>query len=270
MILNILIATHNNRIIGLKNILICPSNVFFTISHQITEPLEENCIRYVDSLKQQENVFYTQLNSKGVAKNRNNALRYRVKGSICLLCDDDVIYFENAFDKILVTFKKYQELDFLTFKIKTFQGNDYKKYKIYEFKQNLKTLSNIGIIDVAFREEAIEKYNLQFDERFGPGGHYSIGEDFIFMTDAYKKGANIVYKPLDIVQHEDIGTGQILRDDIIFGRGAMFSRVFGYLSFFLNLYFAMKNIKKYKSKYTFIEYNKLLFKGSMDFFRNKK
>jgi hypothetical protein len=161
-------------------------------------------------------------------------------------------------------------MDVLTFKIKTFSGKDYKKYKGIGFKHNLKTLSNIGIIDVAFREELIDKYNLSFDERFGPGGYYSIGEDFIFMTDAIKKGLNIQFEPIDVVQHEDIGTGQILRDDIIFGRGAMFSRVFGSLSFVLNIYFATKNYKKYSSVFSYWKYNMLLFEGSLNFLRKNK
>ena len=128
-------------------------------------------------------------------------------------------------------------------------------------------MTSIGIVDVAFREEIIEKYSLEFDERFGPGGYYAIGEDFIFMTDAYKKGASIVYKPLEIVQHEELGTGSTLEDKIIFGRGAMFARVFSYMSFVLNIYFSIKNYKKYKEKYTFKKYNKLLFRGSLDFFK---
>jgi hypothetical protein len=225
---------------------------------------------YIEELKNTNNIIYSMLTSKGVARNRNNALKYRVKNSICLLCDDDVIYFKNSFSTILSIFEKDQSLEILTFKIKTFEGKDYKNYKDFEFQQTIRSLTNIGIIDIAFREGIIDKYNLDFEERFGPGAYYGIGEDFIFMTDAIKRKVNIVYKPIDIVQHEYIGTGQILRDDIIFGRGAMFARVFGYYSILLNLYFALKNKNKYKKKYTLLKYNKLLFNGSMDFLRNSK
>lgn len=119
---------------------------------------------------------------------------FRVKNSICLLADDDIVYFEDSFENILNIFEENKDIDILTFKIKTFSGKDYKKYRDYEFRQNIKTLSNIGIVDVAFREEIIDKYELVFDERFGPGGYYSIGEDFIFMTDAVKKGLIIKYR----------------------------------------------------------------------------
>jgi len=235
----------------------------------VIENLDEETVEYIEILKKSDNVIYSQINSKGVAKNRNNALKHRVKGSVCLLSDDDVIYFKDSYSKILEIFENEKDIEFLTFKIKTFKGKDYKNYKKEEFVHSLKSLGNIGIIDVAFREEVIEKYNLKFDERFGPGGYYSIGEDFIFMTDAVKQKALIKYKPVDIVQHEDIGTGQILRDDIIFGRGAMFARVFGFASFLLNLYFAIKHLKNYNKKYSFIKYNKLLLSGSIDFFRKK-
>jgi len=160
--------------------------------------------------------------------------------------------------------KWLNNLDFLTFKIKTFLGKDYKNYKTHGFKHTIKSLSIIGIIDVAFKEEMIEKYNLRLDKWSGPGSEYSIGEDFIFITDAIKKKINILYKPINIVQHEDIGTGMVLRDNVIFGRGAIFVRVFGKLSFIINIYFEIKNRKKYKSKYTFWEYNILLFQGNCD------
>jgi hypothetical protein len=269
LIVNLLISTINNRILGLKNIVLNKPNIIYTISHQIIEKLSDDTEIYLKELKKNKQVIYSQINSKGVARNRNNALKHRVKGSICLLCDDDVIYFEDSYLKIIDVFKEEKSIDFLTFKIKTFKGKDYKTYKGKRFNHTLKSLSNIGIIDVAFREEVIEKYNLSFDERFGPCGYYSIGEDFIFMTDAIKKKAFIQYRPIDIVQHEDIGTGQILRDDIIFGRGAMFARVFGLLSFPLNIYFSVKNLKKYNKKYTFIKYNQLLLSGSIDFLRKK-
>lgn len=265
MILNILISTLNDRILGLRNIITDESNVIFTVSHQVNQDLSKESLSFVASLEQRVNVIYSQITSIGVAINRNNSLKHRVKGAICLLCDDDVVYFKDSFERIIQEFQKDNTLEFLTFKIKTFSGKDYKDYKSYEFKHTLKTLSIIGIIDVAFKEEVIDKYNLRFDERFGPGGEYSIGEDFIFMTDAIVQKANIVYKPIDIVQHEDIGTGRVLRDDIIFGRGAMFFRVFGKLSFLVNIYFSIKNKKKYNSKYTFWEYNKLLFKGNRDY-----
>lgn len=268
--LNLLISTINNRIQGLKKIIIKKENVVFTVSHQITDQLDDATKAYIDEISVLGNVIYSPINSQGVAKNRNNALKHRVKGAICMLADDDVVYFNDAFSKIISLFEADKGIEILTFKIKTFRGSDYKSYKKFPFKHNIKTLSNIGIIDVAFKEEVIAKYNLSFDEKFGPGGYYSIGEDFIFMTDAIKKKVNIFYRPVDIVQHGDVGTGQILRDDIVYGRGAMFGRVFGLLSFTLNVYFAIKNFKKYKSRYSFLEYSGLLFKGSFNYLMSKR
>jgi len=270
MILNLLISTINERILGLKNIIEDNENIIYTISHQITRELPKEVKIYIDELSSCRNIMYSQIFSIGVAANRNNALKHRVKGAICLLSDDDVIYYKDSFSWIIDTFKSSKSLEFLTFKIKTSSGKDYKNYKPYAFTHTLRSLSIIGIIDVAFREEIIDKYALEFDERFGPGGYYAIGEDFIFMTDAVKQGANIQYIPVDIVQHEDVGTGSILRDDIIIGRGAMFVRVFGLSSFLLNIYFAIKNRRKYKEKYSFFTYLRLLYLGSLKYIWKKK
>jgi len=263
--INLLISTIDNRILGLKKV-IKDETVIYTVSHQVTSDLSEETLIYIEELQKKSYVIYSQIHSKGVAKNRNNALKHRVKGSICLLCDDDVVYFEDSFEKLRDAFKN-GSLEFLTFKIKTFGGKDYKKYRDYEFTQSLRTLSSIGIVDVAFSEEVIEKYILEFDERFGPGGYYAIGEDFIFMSDAYKKGASIIYKPLEIVQHEELGTGTTLEDKIIFGRGAMFARVFGVTSAAVNIFFAIKQYKRYKTVYSFLQYWKLLNQGMIDYYR---
>jgi energy-converting hydrogenase A subunit M len=271
--LNILIATIDNRILGLKNIIKkynVDCDIIYSVSHQITKKLTLESLEYIEILKRRNDVIYSSIFSRGVAKNRNNCLKLRVPGSICLLADDDIVYFDESFNKILKIFEEEQNIDFLTFKIKTFDEKDYKIYKNYTFKHNIRTLSNIGIIDVAFREECILKYDLRFDERFGPGSKYPIGEDFIFMTDALKKGANIIFKPIDIVMHGNIGTGQLLKDRIIFGRGAMFARVFNKLSYMVNLYFAFKQYKNYKNKYTFFKYIHLLFLGTKSYFKQKK
>ncbi len=267
--LNLLISTINDRVLGLKNIIVNHPNIVFTVSHQVSEKLGKESSAYIQELENKDNIIYSQITSVGVAKNRNNALKHRVRGSICLLCDDDVVYFEDAFDKVLNAFEGNISLEFLTFKIKTFSGRDYKNYKDHPFKQNIKTLTNIGIIDVAFREEVIEKYQLSFDERFGPGGKYPIGEDFIFMTDAYKKGAKIYYQPIDIVQHGDVGTGGVLKDKIICGRGAVFARVFGYAALLIDGYFALKHYKNYAHIYSLFHYAKLLYYGSFKFFKER-
>jgi len=267
MILNVLISTINDRILGLEHIITQEKDIVYTVSHQVTKKLDKKIFSYICKLKEKENIIYSQISSIGVAKNRNNALNYRVKGSICLLCDDDIIYYKDSFQKIRDEFKKDKNLEFLTFKIKTYSGKNYKNYKSYSFKHTLKSLSIIGIVDVAFREEVIDKYHLSFDERFGPGGYYPIGEDFIFMTDAVKQKAKIIYKPINIVQHDESGTGMMLKDDIIIGRGAMFARVFGILSFFVDIYFAIKNYKKYNCYYGFIEYCRLLCQGSLHYIK---
>jgi hypothetical protein len=167
--------------------------------------------------------------------------------------------------KIAQRLTQSDKIDFLTFKIMKSPEEEYKKYRDRPFTHTLRTLSNIGIIDVAFKEETIEKYNLAFDERFGPGGHYPIGEDFIFLTDALKSGARIEFVPLPVVYHKDEGTGYRLEPDIVFGRGAMFGRVFGRMAPPAALYHGVKKYRFYKSRFGFSDYMKLLFAGIVDF-----
>ena len=268
MKLNILVSTINDGIKNIEKIFLpFDNNISYIISHQITN--NKDYVNDVTILKQRKDATYLSLDVKGLSKNRNNCLKH-IDGDIVYICDDDVSLRYEGILELIEKFKNSDNLDVLRCQVKTFGGKPYKPYKPIEYKiASLRELTNFSSIEMTVKSSFIKENELLFDENFGIGASYPIGEDFIFITDIFKKNGNIVHYPIDIVEHEDFGTGAILSDNIIFGRGAVFRRVFGKLSFIINVYFAMKNKKKYKSKYTFWEYSTLLFQGNRDYARKK-
>lgn len=264
----VLISTIDSRILNLKAILQpYDKNIHYVISHQVTRELDQNISNFIDELIKRKDVRYSAIEGKGVAINRNNTLRFIQPSSICLILDDDVILCENVFNTVLKSFDMNPSADFISFKILDLEGHDYKSYPKEKQWHTLRTLTGIGTTEMAFKSDLILKNNISFDENFGPGSDiYPIGEDFIFAMDLYKMKTKMLFLPIPIVKHPRDSTGGSLDQKVIFGRGAMFARVFGWKAFVPNLLFSIKKYTAYGKKISFFSYLTLLTKGTMDYF----
>ena len=268
----ILISTINNRILNLKNIIqVYDAQIIYIVSHQISEELGEETKNYIDSLNNREDVHYSTLKGKGVARNRNNTLQFIEPSSICLILDDDVFLCQNTFKNVIQAFNDNADADFISFKILDLEGNDYKSYPKEKQWHTLQTLSGIGTTEMAFRSDFILKKDIRFDERFGPGvDDYPLGEDFIFAMDMYHSKSKMFFLPIPIVKHPRGSTGSSLNGKVIFTRGAVFARVFGRWSYILDVLFTLKHKKMYQHRYTMFQYLKLMLAGSDTFLNIEK
>ena len=272
MTLNILISTIDNRILNLQNILSPYSkNIIYTISHQKSKDISDEVKQFIENILQREDVIYSSVIGKGVARNRNNILTYVKPSTLCLILDDDVILCDQAFESVVKSFDENPNADFISFKILDLDGNDYKPYPTEKQWHTLGTLTGIGTTEMAFRSDLVLEKELCFDEGFGPGAErYPMGEDFIFAMDLYQNHTKMLFLPIPIVKHPSGSTGNRLDEKVIFARGAMFARVFGYKAFIVDFLFAVKKYQVYKQEITFFSYLKFLFKGSIDYFRSSK
>jgi len=192
-------------------------------------------------------------------------------GDIVYICDDDV---RLAHHSVLAAIRRLEEdesIDVLRCQIETFDGKPYKYYNTREYvMRHITQLTSISSIEMIVKKAFLKENNILFDERFGLGSPYPTGEDFIFAVDIFRKNGKIVHFPRTIALHEDEGTGSKLSDSVIYARGAVFARVFGFAGFLANLYVALKQRKKYKSKYSFYDYLKLMCLGSLNFIRKER
>lgn len=267
MKLNILISTINEAIYKIENLLMTSHpEISYIISHQLTYNQDySGKLAFLD----RDDIVYVTMSGKGLSRNRNHTFKY-ADGDLLLICDDDVELIEKHILQIPRIFEKYSDIDMIRFQVQTFSGKPYKKYinKIFNIRR-IAQLTNVSSVEMVIRHSFLKEHSILFDERFGIASEYEVGEDFIFATDILKANGNIIHYPLDIVKHDAYSTGGKLTEDVIFGRGAVFSRVFGYSAFIVNLYFSLKHRKEYKQRYTFYQYFKIMLEGSYDFLKRR-
>ncbi len=157
---------------------------------------------------------------KGLSKSRNLAIK-NAKGLICFNVDDDVVFVEGFAEIIVNSFNEFN-FPIITFETLTTDGKPYWKYPKKAMLHNRfirkKTLS----IEIAFQLAEINKGNLFFDERFGLGAKFQDGENFIFLTDAKKKGLVPFFYPQPITLHPALSSSDAVETDrLLYAKAAI-------------------------------------------------
>ncbi len=266
--LYILISTIDERVLSLSNLLLSPKDgIKYVVSHQLTKEPEESVKKFVGELTCRPDLIYSKIEGSGVAKNRNNALKHIEPGSISFICDDDVIFCEGALEKILEAFSEIPNADLVTFKIcDRATGRDFKPYPRQAMAHTIRSLSGVGATEIAFRSDLVFDSGVTFDSCFGPGApHYPTGEDYIFVTDLYKRGYNLYFKPTTVASHPKQSTGTTWSERVVFGKGAVWARVFGWKGVLISSLFALKKYRLYRKDLSFFRFLYLIQKGSLDY-----
>jgi len=268
--LEIIITTIGNKIINLlKNFYPSHSDVSYQIHHQNHKKNDYNS-EINDFLNKRRDVVYYNYQDKGLSKNRNHSL-LTSKGNYCLISDDDLIYTDNAFNKIINSFKNYPEADILTFKTKFPNGKDFKRYAKRSYKHNFRSIMRVTSFEIAYRRKSIEQAGIKWDEEFGIGGKpFTNGIENIFLVDALKSGLKAYFIPKTIVIHPFDNSGYNYSKHLIESKGAMFARMFGKHAYWLNILFALKKYKDYKNIASILKFIKLANIGAIKYIKMKK
>lgn len=207
----------------------------------VNQTTEENILSSDFETVKVINVF-----ENGLSKSRNVAIQNSSK-EILLLTDDDVVFELHFEDKILKEFNSHTSHDGFRFQFKNEFGKFVKKYPTnFHSKLNWLEVLNTSSIELVFKRESI--YNVvSFDENFGLGEEFSIGEEAIFLADAKRKKIKIGFVPHTLMMHNGFTTSSKLKIDLLyFNQGAVFYRIFKnkYLFWvFLKLFFDLKQGK---------------------------
>lgn len=181
----------------------------------------------------------------GLSKSRNLAISNATK-QILLIADDDVIYQKNFLKAISNSFNKNDNLDGICFQVIDDQNKFFRKYPLKKKLQlSYFEIFNCMSVEIAFKK-SIGK-NCKFDENFGLGSEFQLGEETIWLFDGIKKGIKFGYEPNVILQHEQITTtNKIAIDRLYFCQSVVYYRIFGstYLVWVtLKLFFDVKQNK---------------------------
>lgn len=183
---------------------------------------------------------------KGISKSRNKLIDLS-KADICIATDDDISFKKDYKEILLEAYDKYPDADIICFSLKI--GDKVfgvKKAKRLNFIEILKVFA----VQISFKRESLNRVGLRYDEDFGIGSDIiNIGEENVFLTDAYKKGLKIYQIPDILVEHPDEATtGEHWSKEVIIDKGAVAKRTLGVFAFTLLIYMLLTKRKFFKEE----------------------
>lgn len=247
-ILQIAISTINDGIFKIKYHEKCN----YLVVHQITNGSDYSFL--IKSLP--SNVIYKAEFKSGLSLSRNVALKYSTATYVWLM-DDDVDIDICALDLLLdLLSDNPADIVLVNYSI----GGKVKR--IPSEINSLFSLPPFSSINIIVNRNILKK-GLFFDERFGLGTSLPSGEEFVFLSDAYKLGASFHVVNQVFSRHPPVTSGQDFysSDMKICAKIEMFKRVFGqYRGVIYSFLFFVKKIPiLYKNKSTLKFFKKIWF-----------
>ncbi len=134
-------------------------------------------------------------NERGLSRSRNLALE-KATDDICIFCDNDVRYEDGAVSVIEEAFRRHPDAGVICFFIE--RPERHSPVKAVEGRMSKKDMMRIFSPEMAVRRSKIG--SLRFDENFGAGARYKMGEENIFLFEAARRGIERIYVPVKIAE----------------------------------------------------------------------
>ena len=203
---------------------------------------------------------------KGLSKSRNIAINKAVK-PICLFADDDVVFIDGFKESILEAHGAYN-YPIITFQTLTTQNNLYWKYPTKPTLHNEYIRNKTLSIEITFKKDELK--GLYFDERFGLGATFEDGENYIFLSEAMKKGLQLWFVNKTLSIHNPISSSdEVESDRLLYAKSAIHFYKYGNLAYFWVFKFVFFIYrKKHISFYVISRKVKIGFKGIRDYKNN--
>lgn len=172
-------------------------------------------------------VIVSRVATRGLARNRNNALSLAT-APVALIADDDLHYTAGGLRAVMRVFAENPDVDLAQFMF-DYGESEHKYYPatVTPLGRRLPRGLYATSFEVAFRRDRIP---MRFDERFGIGGTlYDTGEESIFLVDVRRAGFRCVFFPILIGSHpgDTTGTRAMLNPRVAAGQGAAIAAEYG-------------------------------------------
>ncbi len=206
-------------------------------------------------------VTYIETKERGLSKSRNMAIR-NASGGICILCDNDVEYVKD-YDRIInAAFQKY-DADIIIFFIKRPE----RQRPLFDRPRRMGYLSVLKIFspEIAFVRESVK--DIPFNELFGAGARFFMGEENLFLYDCLKNKRKIVYVPEMIakVRDEESTWFKGYNAEFFVSRGANYAAMSHRFSPLLILQFALRKRKLYSDSMSAWAAVREMFRGRREY-----
>ncbi len=211
------------------------------------------------------NIKWLSFNEKGVGLNRNNALM-RAEGDICLIADDDMIYYDNYCDIIVQAFNRHPDADIIIFNLKEKNPSRYVIPK--DSKVNRFNYLRYGTARIAFKLKSIKLNGIYFNQCFGGGTKYCHGEDNLFLTSCLNKGLKIYAVPeyiAELTEERESTWNSGYDENYLSDQGALYKAVSKKWWRFLCLQDALRRHRSYKMQW--YKAYKIMKQGAKNYFK---
>lgn len=204
-------------------------------------------------------IVFISTTDRGLSRSRNLAIE-NAQADICLLADDDEVFYKDCADIVKNAFDENPHIDIIAFQIDN-AGKVYPKRR--------KSIGYIGALriaswQIAFRRQSIYRQNIRFDETLGSGASKAGGEENKFLYDSLKKGLRILFIPVSIGRMVE-GESKWFHGynkDYFLDRGKMTRKLMGrFFAFLYAGYFLSSKYGLYGKDISFWDAGKSIIKG---------
>jgi len=177
-----------------------------------------------------DDVRVIRLDSLGVTKSRNEALRHAA-GEILVFGEESVEWKRDGLDEILAIFDDNPRIAIVLGRAEDETGKLRKRYPAYREPATVWNSARVGTIELAVRPAELLRKGVAFDESFGAGTPNFLGDEYILVADANRAGLRCEYFPITLSVHprESSGLGFGTAWDAR-ARSRVFGRVFGWFA----------------------------------------
>ena len=176
---------------------------------------------------------------RGVGASRNLCIDNSF-GDIILFGDDDIIYNDDAPQKVSDEFEKHPEADMIMFNFdvceerRTYRNEGFNKLSKFN-------IGRFPAYSIAVRREALISSNVRFSLLFGGGAKYSNGEDSLFLKDAMNAGIKMYSTETEIGREVPRQSTWFegYTEKFFFDRGVLFAFLYGKSAWLWRLRFVL-------------------------------
>lgn len=186
-----------------------------------------------------------ELKNRGVAKSRNAAID-RASGKYLLFADDDVTFLESGIEEAVRFLEANPDCALVLARAIDETGALRKRYADEITPLKVTNAARAATYEMLIRLDAIRERGVRFDENFGAGATFYLGDEYIFIVDALRAGLWGVHLPITIATHPSESSGSRWGEaSDLTARSQVFTRVFGWKAPLFRLAFLARTENKF-------------------------
>ena len=192
-------------------------------------------------------------NTIGVSINRNIAISHS-DADIVVFSDDDQVFL-NDFEAIVSEeFQNHPKAEAIKFYCESTNKEkplSFARPKSFK-KANLRIIMSAGVPALAVKRSILEENNFLFSEKMGPGKHYFLGEDSVFLKQLMDANIAVYVSPLllSYVKQDKSSWFNGYTDQYFISIGYAYAKIYNRAAIVMALRRAWKLRKKAENRYS--------------------